>query len=259
MASIFGYTILFFVALFAWAYTNFWLAVLMFAGGVAVISNAQKKAMNDQFDEAQRIIDAHAQELSIRRRQLTAKLNYGIVDDKKWQREIELFVSQVIEPKTGRIDVLGKNYERVRQAITVVTADYEATTVAFSGDISPIEYEQLVANVLRSHGWEVRLTAATGDQGIDVVAIKNKLKAVIQCKLYAKPVGNAAVQEAIAGRAFEQANFAAVVSNASFTRSARQLASSSGVFLLHHDQLGELENMCVLEAGNLISAVHKNG
>jgi restriction system protein len=60
---------------------------------------------------------------------------------------------------------------------------------------------------------------------------------VVQCKLYSSPVGNKAVQEVIAGRAFENADMAAVVSNMAFTKSARVLAQQAGVDLLHHDEL----------------------
>jgi restriction system protein len=124
------------------------------------------------------------------------------------------------------------------------TANYQNTEVAFSQNMTPVEYEQFVAKILRDFGWSARLTAATGDQGIDVIAEKKSIKVVIQCKLYSKPVGNAAVQEAIAGKSFERANFAAVVTNAGFTTSAKQLATSSGVILLHHGQLGNLATAC---------------
>ena len=67
------------------------------------------------------------------------------------------------------------------------------------------------------------------------------LVVVLQCKLYSKPVGNAAVQEA--GMAFHKASHAAVVSNAAFTRQARELASASGVVLLHHEQLTDLDQL----------------
>jgi hypothetical protein len=67
------------------------------------------------------------------------------------------------------------------------------------------------------------------------------VKVIIQCKHYSYPVGNDAVQEAIAGKTFERAQHAAVVSNASFTQHAKQLATTANVFLLHHENLAELE------------------
>ena len=60
---------------------------------------------------------------------------------------------------------------------------------------------------------------------------------VVQCKLYRKPVGNTAVQEVAAARLHQRADMAAVVSNAPFTPAARQLARTTGVHLLHHEQL----------------------
>ena len=104
------------------------------------------------------------------------------------------------------------------------------------------EREHLVAEQLSCAGWETQLTSASGDQGIDVMAEKFGLSLVVQCKLYSKPVGNAAVQEAIAGKAFAQADYAAVVTNSGFTRSAKELAQTSGVLLLHHDQLACIDS-----------------
>lgn len=102
------------------------------------------------------------------------------------------------------------------------------------------EFEHLCANLLRCHGWHrVVVTRASGDQGIDVIAYYGDKKAVFQCKKYGSPVGNKAVQEIISGRLVERADIAAVVSNAAYTRSAKQLASKGGVYLLHHTDLWE--------------------
>jgi restriction system protein len=60
---------------------------------------------------------------------------------------------------------------------------------------------------------------------------------VVQCKFYSSPVGNKAVQEAAAARLHERADQAIVVSNAAYTKAARQLAGTTGVILLHHDDL----------------------
>ncbi len=81
------------------------------------------------------------------------------------------------------------------------------------------------------------MTAVTGDQGADVLAERNGVRLVLQCKLYNQPVGNKAVQEVYAARNFQGCDIAAVVSNAAFTPSARQIAATTGVHLLHHDQL----------------------
>lgn len=103
--------------------------------------------------------------------------------------------------------------------------------------LDPIQFEHYCADLLNSTGWNARVTQASGDQGIDVIAQHGNVKAVFQCKKYSQPVGNAAVQEIIAGKAFEQAHVAAVVTNATYTTSAKQLASTTGVHLLHFSEV----------------------
>lgn len=81
-------------------------------------------------------------------------------------------------------------------------------------------------------------TKASGDQGVDLIVTLNDGRHIaIQCKLYSTPVGNDAVQQVIAGRVFYKCDLAAVVTNNTYTDSATELASSSGVTLLHYSEL----------------------
>lgn len=104
--------------------------------------------------------------------------------------------------------------------------------------LSPIAFEHYCADILNANGWQARVTQASGDQGIDIIASFNGIEAVFQCKKYSSPVGNKAVQEVIAGKQFSRASVAAVVSSAAFTPSAKQLADTTGVYLLHYSELG---------------------
>lgn len=108
---------------------------------------------------------------------------------------------------------------------------------------NPYEFEQKCAQILNESGWNARATSKSLDQGVDVIADKDGVTVVIQCKLYNKPVGNKAVQEIIAGRDFYKADFAAVVSNSTYTISARQLAQNCNVLLLNVDELYTLHEM----------------
>lgn len=103
--------------------------------------------------------------------------------------------------------------------------------------LTPLEFEQLCLSQMRLEGWVGKSTPATSDQGADVICDHGAIRAVIQCKLYDRPVGNSAVQEAISARIFYEANIAAVVTNASFTKSAIQLAAKAKVSLLQQSQL----------------------
>jgi restriction system protein len=59
--------------------------------------------------------------------------------------------------------------------------------------------------------------------GVDIIAEKAGTRIVLQCKLYSGGVGSGAVQEIVAGRPFEQAHYAAVVTNNRYTAPAEQL------------------------------------
>ena len=65
-------------------------------------------------------------------------------------------------------------------------------------------------------------------------------KVAVQCKKSSSAVGNKAVQEVVAGQKFYSAQDAAVVSDANFTRPAKELANVNSVKLLHHLKLDRL-------------------
>ncbi|MGH7050198.1 MAG: restriction endonuclease [Acetobacteraceae bacterium] len=110
-------------------------------------------------------------------------------------------------------------------------------------NMSPIDFERCCADYLGLTGWDARTTKGSGDQGADVIARKANHLLVVQCKKYQKPVGNKAVQEVIAARAYQRATAAAVVSNQTYTRAARELAEKAGVLLLHFTDLRNVDRL----------------
>lgn len=115
-------------------------------------------------------------------------------------------------------------------------AGFDATNLPFDGHA----FEKWVAEALMGFGWTANVTSGGGDQGIDVIAEKNGKKLGIQCKLYSSAIGNKAVQEAHAGKAYYNADVVAVLSNATYTSSAKDLASVTGVELLSHHDIPKL-------------------
>lgn len=93
-------------------------------------------------------------------------------------------------------------------------------------------FEAWVAQQMRRHGWHTRVTQGSGDQGLDVIAKFRGKTLGIQCKRYKGSVGNKAVQEAFAGCAHYKLDYAAVLTTGYYTKSARELAKSTGVLLL---------------------------
>ena len=93
------------------------------------------------------------------------------------------------------------------------------------------EFEELIAKLFKKMGYDVEVTKASGDQGIDVLATKNGFKYGIQAKCYSSQVGNSAIQEAVAGKAFYSLSKVIVVTNNFFTKSAIKLAEANNVIL----------------------------
>ena len=89
-------------------------------------------------------------------------------------------------------------------------------------------------------GYFVKRTPKTGDQGVDLIAEKDGDRKAIQCKFYSKPVGNKAVQEVCAGRDFYNTDYAVVVTNSFYTKSAKELANKNKVILLNDNELEKL-------------------
>ena len=192
--------------------------------------------------------DEKLESLLRRRAQLVRPDPYGKLQLDKWNKEIRYFLDEQVRPSLERREraALERNYEEVVAGIAVkveaAMRDCPAVT-RMSDDITPVEFESFCAEELRRSGWDAHVTMQSRDQGVDVVAVKNGQRIVLQCKFYSHPVGNKSVQEITAGRAYEQADIAIVVSNNRYTQAAEQLAATNRVLLLHYRDLKNLDDI----------------
>lgn len=85
--------------------------------------------------------------------------------------------------------------------------------------------------------YNIEVTSASGDFGVDVIAEKDNIRYAFQCKLYSDKVGNSAVQEVHAGKEHYSCNTAIVITNNYFTDSAIYQAKETGVVLWDRDML----------------------
>lgn len=101
-----------------------------------------------------------------------------------------------------------------------------------------LEFERFCATLLINNNFnEVVITPASGDQGVDILAVKDGVKYAIQCKNYSSPLGNTSVQEVNAGKTFYKCHVGIVMTNSTFTKGAVELAESTGVLLWDRDKL----------------------
>lgn len=109
--------------------------------------------------------------------------------------------------------------------------------------MSGIEFEEYVKEILIRNGYKnVQLTKKSGDYGIDILATYRDAAYAIQCKMYSKPVGVGAIQQAYSGCEYYECDYPVVVTNHRFTAQAQKLAEANGVELWDGEYLKHLKN-----------------
>jgi restriction system protein len=221
----------------------------LFLTGVAVMEWVRPRTKINGFE--QKFLDLIKNDIPVLARkkfQISGKNDYGIVEQSRWYDEWERYSRDILPEKCQRAgltydsihkEILQELPDRskkilgrtVHQMIEAAVAELKNASRDLDG-ITPLGFEVLCMEKLTSAGWDARATKTTGDQGADIVATFSDETLVVQCKLYSRPVGNKAVQEIAAARVHYGADYAAVVTNSSFTRAAQDLAASTGVKLV---------------------------
>lgn len=103
------------------------------------------------------------------------------------------------------------------------------------------EFEEYIGELLLRNGFtHVEVTKGSGDQGVDILAIRDGISYGVQCKHYTSKISNKAVQEAYAGAGFYGCEVPVVVTNSYFFPSALELGDEIGVELWDRDELKRL-------------------
>lgn len=217
------------------------------AGGVFWWRRKKKRLEAARYDltKFHDALESYLPILARKKKHLVVKDDYGYTDSSKWDSERKLFLKKFSWLPCTTKYYSGLPAEEYDFCLDKIVDDYIAKnpSLAWDSNMSPAEYETFCADTLNNNGWDAKTTVATGDQGVDVIAEKDGIRVAIQCKKYSSAVGNKAVQEVAAGMSYWGADIAAVVSTAGYTRSARELASVHNVYLLHHDDLKDLEQI----------------
>jgi len=204
----------------------------------------RKKALS----RVEKVIIKHADSLLRKRKQLLVKNDYGKYEDLGWEKEVNYFFNEVLDITEeeheatnysddiialfdNEINLAKDNKNKTRPSLTEVNNETDG-----------IDFEHICTDILSSVGWDSKVSKASGDNGVDIVAKKNIFIVAIQCKRYSGKVGVAAVREIHAGKTLVGATHAAVVTNSQYTPQAKKEAAGLEVKLLHHSQLETLDS-----------------
>ena len=109
------------------------------------------------------------------------------------------------------------------------------------------KFEELIAGLLESHGWEIRPQGYTKDGGIDLIAVrlvepKVPISMLVQCKRFNKDrrVGVQVVREVWSIKWRNAFHQAMIATSSSFTKGAREEANQWNMMLSDHDNIVSL-------------------
>jgi len=117
---------------------------------------------------------------------------------------------------------------------------YRASGQAAVDEMAGVDFEHYVAAVLRGVGYTVEVTKASGDFGVDLIAMKDGVRTSVQCKRQARAVTGSAIQQVVAGAAVYECTATMVVSNHRYTPAAEKLAEVHGCVLVDRLRLTRL-------------------
>ncbi len=200
-------------------------------------------------DDCINIINHHVKTLWKKYQLLVTEDDYGNKSYDKYLDEIGYFKNDVLHIPFELDSISG---QKLSQVINKIVLNYGYNQemnnlengLVYYENIDPLEYEYFCKDLLEFDGWDAKVTQATADQGVDVIATNDDgLVIAVQCKKYSSPVGNKAVQEVFSAKQHYNADIAIVVTNNTYTKSAKELANTTNVLLLHHDDLRDLSNL----------------
>lgn len=129
-----------------------------------------------------------------------------------------------------------------------VHTDVQVNDLASLELMSGVEFERLVTALLARMGFRAETTKATGDGGIDIVAVLDKPilggKYLFQCKRYAPDnlVGASTVRDFYGAVTADRAVKGILVTTSDFTAQAREFAERVGLELINLARLQDLFN-----------------
>jgi HJR/Mrr/RecB family endonuclease len=153
-----------------------------------------------------------------------------------------------------------KNAETERLQKLMIRANEQAL---FS--LSPRDFEEAIADLYKKLDYSVKLTPYTDDHGIDIIAYKNMIHYVIQCKRYKNnKVGRPELQQFYGAMMHQKADQGIFITTSSFTEQAKGFSRGKNIELVDFDELTlmmrnslpNIDHECIkvmcLECGNIV-------
>jgi len=124
-----------------------------------------------------------------------------------------------------------KSHSRASQYQAALLA-YQRTQEDFWKSLDGREFERQLGQLFSLQGYRVEFTPATGDQGIDLVIVKDAIKTIVQCKSHLKPVSPSVVRDLYGALVASRAHSAILASTSGFTKGVYNFSKGKRIELL---------------------------
>ncbi len=122
---------------------------------------------------------------------------------------------------------------------------YERTQESYWKFLKGTKFERALARLYKKIGYVVSQTKGSGDEGIDLILVKEGVRTVVQCKGHAKPIGVSAVRDLYGAMMHFGAKNAVLACPAGFTKGVIEFVKGKPIQLLAASELVELaESIC---------------
>lgn len=168
-------------------------------------------------------------------------------NESKWKAErlkvIDIERKQKNEEQWQREKVEEKERQN-REAIIRKEREKLMKKVNFIFDLTPREFENEIAAIYSKMGYDVKITTFTNDKGVDVIAIKEKVKFAVQCKRLQKDkvISRPELQKLYGGMASVKARRGIFVATCKFSVPALEFAKNNRIECIDLEQLVEIIN-----------------
>lgn len=116
---------------------------------------------------------------------------------------------------------------------------------------SSYEFKKFIAKLFKTMGYETRVTQASNDYGIDIIAKKGHETIAIQCKRYrtGNPVGNNDIQKLLGAMQHRniRANHSIIITTFHFTVQAKEQAKECSIELWDGHELKKMVKKYLME------------
>ena len=109
--------------------------------------------------------------------------------------------------------------------------------------MSGLDFEKAITRILKTRGFDARVTKASGDGGVDVEIFANgRLDTIVQCKRYKSACGPSVVRELYGAMLHAGAARAVLICLGGFSGAAKEFTLGKPIRLVDSKQLIEFRN-----------------